>query len=71
MLLGEQMGDLQNVEKERLGAKNLLFNIFGTRLFVPKFYIDFRHCSLHMQWSSWDACYLNLSIKIFKAFFNI
>ena len=49
MLLGEQMGDLQNVEKERLGAKNLLFNIFGTRLFVPKFYIDFRHCSLHMQ----------------------
>ena len=51
-------------------SKKLLFNFFGTRLFVSKFYIGFQHYSLHMQWSSRDACYLSLWIKIFKAFFN-
>ena len=70
IVLGEQNGDLQNVEKECLGAKKLLFNFFGTRLFVSKFYIGFQHYSLHMQWSSRDACYLSLWIKIFKAFFD-
>lgn len=67
MVLGEQRGTSPKLENECLGAKHLLFNIFGTCLFVPKFYINFQHCSWHMQWSSWDAC-LNSSITSFSTF---